>query len=273
MISVLILTKNEERNLPACLETVKWSDDIHVLDSHSTDATVDIAKSHGSRVWFRPFDSFSAQQNWALSNIDFKYPWVFYFDADERVTPQLAAAMQKAVQSPGDAVAFRLQRRDFFLDKWLKHVQVTAFYPRLFRPEKMRYERLGHPVSVPDGPVAQVDGYLDHFPFSKGIAEWIDKHNVYSSMEAQQIVENRAANAEWSLRKALSASDFNERRRHQKELFYRLPFRPFVKFTAVYLIKRGFLDGYAGLTYSILIGFYEYMIVLKTRELIRQRLR
>ena len=87
MISVLVLTLNEENNLPGCLETVQWSDDIHVLDSHSIDRTVEIAKQYGATVWFRKFDSFSQHQNWALENIPFKHPWVFYFDADERVTP------------------------------------------------------------------------------------------------------------------------------------------------------------------------------------------
>lgn len=267
MISILILTKNEEINLAACIETVSWSDDIHVLDSFSDDSTVEIARRLGAKVWQRKFDSYAGQQNWGLSNIPFKYPWVFYSDADERVTPELAQAIRQVVQSPGDAVAFEIQRRDFFLGTWLKHVQVTSFYLRLFRPEKMRYERVVNPISIPSGPVSRVKGYLDHYPFSKGVADWVAKHNSYSTMEAQQILANRAAVSSWSLKKAFFASDFTERRRNQKELFYRLPFRPLVKFLAVYFAKRGFMDGYAGVTYSILIAFYEYMIVLKTREM------
>ena len=272
MISIFILTKNEERNIGDCIGAVRWSDDIHVLDSYSTDATVEIAEQLGAKISFREFDSYSGQQNWALRNIPFKYPWVFYCDADERVTPALAQAMERAVRTPGDAAAFQIQRRDFFLGVWLKHVQVTSFYLRLFRPERMRYERVVNPVSIVDGPVSEVDGYLDHFPFSKGLADWIAKHNSYSTMEAQQILANRAlaartGNARWSLRKVIFAKDFTERRRNQKELFYRLPCRPLIKFLAIYFLKRGFLDGRAGLTYSVLIGFYEYMIVLKTREL------
>jgi glycosyltransferase involved in cell wall biosynthesis len=267
MISVLILTKNEENNLPPCLESVKWSDDVHVLDSHSTDHTADIAKSAGAHLWFREFDSFAGQQNWALRNIPFRYPWVFYFDADERVTPLLRDSMLDAVTNPGAHVAFRIQRRDFFMNTWLKHVQLSPFYMRLFRPEKMKYERLGHPVSVPDGSVGQIQGYLDHYPFSKGMEEWIAKHNFYSTQEAQQIVANRSAGSNFSLKKALFARDFSERRRNQKEVFYRIPARPFFKFVMTYAGKRGFLDGRAGLTYSFLQAFYEYMIVLKTREL------
>ena len=267
MISILILTLNEENNLPACLETCKWSDDIHVLDSYSTDSTVKIAQAYGAKVWFRKFDNFSQHQNWALQNIPFKHPWVFYFDADERITSQLAESMQAAVQDPGDAVAFRLQRRDFFLGQWLRHVQMTPFYDRLFRPEKMRYERLGHCISLPDGPVAAIPGYLDHFPFSKGIGEWIAKHNFYSEQEARQILVNRAEKGGVSIHKALFEKNAHQRRRYLKELYYRMPARPLLKFLVMYIGKRGFMDRRAGFVYSVLIAFYEYMIVLKMREL------
>lgn len=267
MISILVLTKNEERDLPGCLESVAWSDDIHVYDSMSTDRTVEIAESFGAKVTKRPFDNWAAHQNWGLQNIPFKHPWVFYIDADERVTPELRDTVAAAAATPHDNVAFRMQRRDFFMGTWLKHVQTSPYYIRLFRPGKIRYERLVNPVTIPDGPVAELQGYLDHYPFSKGVTHWLDRHNSYSTFEARQIVENRKANADFSLGKALLAKDFNERRFHQKELFYRLPARPLIKFLLLYLAKRGFLDGSAGLTYSILQSIYEYMIVLKTREL------
>lgn len=267
MVSVLILTKDEEKNLPACISTLSWSDDIHVLDSYSSDATAEIAKQLGAKVWYREFDSFAQQQNWALTNIEFRYPWVFYIDADERVTPRLAEAITGAVRNPEDAVAFRIQRRDFFMGQWLKHVQATPFYLRLFRPERMRYERIGHPVSVPDGRVASLEGYLDHYPFSKGITQWVDKHNFYSTQEAQQFAWEQSGQPHWSLRMALFSRSFEERRRNQKQIFYRLPCRPLIKFAGLYFLKRGFLDGYAGLAYSTLMGFYEFLIVLKHKEL------
>ena len=267
MISVLVLTKNEEQDLPGCLESVGWSDDVHVLDSMSSDRTVGIARERGAQVIQREFDNWAAHQNWALKNVPFRHPWVFYIDADERVTPKLRDAMQAAVQSPGVAIAFRVERRDFLLGTWLRHVQASAFYMRLFRPEKMRYERLVNPVSIPDGPVDQVSGYLDHYPFSKGISHWIARHNAYSTLEAQQIVQNRQGGAKFSLRGALTEKDFHKRRYHQKELFYRLPGRPLAKFLMLYFVKRGFLDGRAGLMYAVLQSIYEYFIVFKTREL------
>lgn len=267
MISILILTKNEGKDLPGCLDSVRWSDDIHVYDSFSTDKTVEIARAAGATVTQRVFDNWAAHQNWGLRNVPFKYPWVFYIDADERMTPSLVGAVRDAVQLQRDLVAFRVQRRDFFQGRWLKHVQASSFYLRLFRPDKMRYERLVNPVSIPEGPVGEVSGYLDHFPFSKGITHWIERHNSYSGFEARQIQMNRTNRERFSLFKAFVEQDFHTRRYHQKELFYRLPARPLMKFLILYLAKRGFLDGRAGLSYSILQSIYEYMIVLKYREL------
>jgi len=270
MISILILTLNEEDNLPGCLESVKWSDDIHVLDSYSSDRTVEIARSYGAKVTFRKLDSFAQHQNWALENISFKYPWVFYLDADERATSGLAEAMMRVAENPGQNVAFKMERRDFFFDTWLKHVQMTAFYDRLFLSRKMRYERLIHPVSKPDGPVQKIEGYLDHYPFSKGISDWVDRHNRYSSLEAQQSMLNRQAGRTVSLGAILFPENSIDRRQNLKELYYGLPMRPLVKFVVMYVFKRGFLDGAAGFSYSVLMAFYEFLIVLKTRELERQ---
>jgi len=202
-----------------------------------------------------------------MANIPFKYPWVFYLDADERMTPDLIRAVRSAALNPGECVAFRVRRRDFFLGRWLKHVQASPLYLRLLRPGKMRYERLVNPISLPQGPVGQISGFLDHFPFSKGVGAWLARHNSYSTLEAEQIRKNRLANHRFSPLRALIAKDFHERRFQQKELFYRMPARPMLKFFILYVGKRGFLDGNAGFTYAVLQSIYEYMIVLKTREL------
>src|SRR6185312_4037351 len=140
-----------------------------------------------------------AHQNWALSNLPFKHSWVFYLDADERMTPELVRAVRAAASEPEDHVAFRVQRRDYFMNRWLKHVQASPFYLRLFRPEKMRYERLVNPVSIPDGPTKRISGYLDHYTLSKGIDHCINRHNSYSELEARQIVSNRENNAKFSI--------------------------------------------------------------------------
>jgi glycosyltransferase involved in cell wall biosynthesis len=278
-ISILILTKNEQQDLPGCLESVAWSDDIHVFDSGSTDSTLDIAKQYGATVTVRNYGDTKlafggdegAHRTWGLRNIRFRHPWVFVIDADERMTPDLVVAVERAVSQTDGNMAFSVQRRDFFLDTWLKHVQTSAYYVRLFRPEKVHYERLINCKQVVDGPVASIGGYLDHYPFSKGMNQWLDRHNSYSRFEAEQIIVNRNKGGSFSLEKAFTAKDFHERRYHQKELFYRLPLRPMIKFLLLYIGKRGFLDGKAGLTYAMLQSIYEYFIVLKTRELEAQQ--
>jgi len=266
-ISVLILTKNEESNMPECLKSVAWSDDVHVFDSYSDDHTLDIARSNGASITQRKFDDWSTHQNWGLRNITFRHPWVLYIDADERVTPELVESLAQVLATSHDFVAFRIQRRDYFMGRWLKHVQTSPFYMRLFQPQHIRYERLVNPISIPDGPIGDIGGFLDHFPFSKGITHWLERHNSYSTMEALQIVDNRRKHAAFQPLKAFIEKDFHEKRFHQKELFYRLPCRPVIKFLLLYVLKRGFLDGNPGLTYAFLQAIYEYMIVLKTREM------
>ncbi len=266
-ISILVLTKNEQKDLPHCLATVSWCDDIVVYDSYSTDDTPGVASRFGARVVQRRFDNWAEHQNWGLRNLEFRHPWVFYIDADERMTPELQCAIRSAVENPGGNVAFRVQRRDFLMGTWLRHVQTSPYYLRLFRPERMRYERFVNPLSIVDGPTGSVAGYLDHYPFSKGMSHWLERHNAYSTLEAAQILANRRGKIDFSLHRAFTSRDFHERRYHQKELFYRLPLRPMAKFLLLYLIKRGFLDGRAGLTYAALQSIYEYMIVLKVREL------
>ncbi len=281
MISVLVLTRNEEQDLPGCLASVAWSDDVWVLDSLSTDGTRAVAEAAGAEVVERAFDNWAAHQNWALDNVRFRYPWVFYLDADERVSPELAASLRGAVTEAADRagaedelagaapVAFEVQRRDFLRGTWLRHVQMSAFYVRLFRPESIRYERLVNPVTKVRGRTGRLHGTLEHYPFSKGVGLWIARHNDYSAKEAQQALANRTGESAPSLRAALFGSDLSTRRKQQKLLFYRLPGRPLLKFLVLYVGKRGFMDGRAGLEYSLLQSIYEYFIVLKTRELER----
>ena len=271
-VSILILTKNEEQDLSGCMSSVAWSDDIVVYDSCSTDRTREIAASSGARIVERPFDNWASHQNWGLRNISFRNPWVFYIDADERLTPEAAAELQAISDNPDSSiVAYRIRRRDFFQGRQLCHVQTSPWYIRFFRPEFVHYERLVNPVTVVDGAVGDLQHPLDHYPFSKGLSHWIGRHNSYSSFEAQQILQNRATQEPFNLPAAFLERDFNRRRFHQKELFYRLPARPLIKFLLLYVLKRGFLDGRPGFTYALLQSIYEAMIVLKVQELEHQQ--
>ncbi len=265
-ISVLILTKNEQHDLPAALASVAWSDDIYVFDSQSTDATAEIARAAGANVHSRAFDDYATHRNAAFA-LEFKHPWVFLLDADERPTPELSAEMQRVVlEAPANTAGFRLRRRDFLFGTWLKHAQISPYYIRLVRPERARYTRAINEVLEVDGPVAELLHPLDHYPFSKGIAHWIAKHNTYSTMEAELIVRQQGLK-DPSLRKALRDPDFHTRRLHQKALFYRLPGRPLIKWCYMMFLRGAILDGAAGVTYATLQSIYEYMIVLKTKEL------
>lgn len=270
MISVLILTKNEEQDLPGCLESVAWCDDIHVFDSYSDDKTIEIGKTAGAKITQRVFDNWSAHQNWGLANINFKYPWVLYIDADERVSDSLLNAIKKLkLEDDSKVVAYELRRRDFAWNgQWLKHAQMSPFYLRLFRPDKMRYERLVNPLSIPDGLIDKVDGFLDHYPFSKGFKFWIQRHLNYADMEALTRVKDLDNGVVFSLKKALFSKDFSEKRYHQKGIFYKLPGRPLIKWFYMVIVRRAFLDGRAGLTYATLQAIYEYFIVLKSNELL-----
>lgn len=272
MVSVLILTKNEQQDLPGCLESVKWCDDIHLFDSYSDDRTVEIAQSYGAKITQRKFDNWSAHQNWGLANISFKYSWVLYIDADERVSEGLRNSLLAFDNTNMEYAAFEIQRRDFAWNGvWLKHAQISPFYLRLFRPDKMRYERLVNPVSIPDGPASRLNGYLDHYPFSKGFKFWFQRHLGYADMEAAIRLDDMGKGVKFSLSKALFSKDFTEKRYHQKGLFYKMPFRPFIKWFYMMFIRMSFLDGKAGITYATLQSIYEYFIVLKTKELLQQR--
>jgi glycosyltransferase involved in cell wall biosynthesis len=267
MVSILILTKNEEEDLPECLASVAWSDDVHVFDSFSTDQTVPIAEGCGARVQQRVFDDYATHRNAALLQCEFRYPWVFLLDADERVTPGLALELQRmAVSETGDIAGYRVRRRDFFRGQWLKHAQISPLYIRLVRPERAQYTRAINEVLEVAGPVADLEQPLDHYPFSKGISRWLQKHDVYSNMEAELIVRQQGLQQP-ELRKALRSPDFHERRLHQKAFFYRLPARPLIKWLYMMLVRGAFLDGSPGVSYATLQAFYEYMIVLKTQEL------
>jgi len=268
MISVLILTKNEERDLPGCLESVAWCDDIHVFDSLSTDRTVEIARERGAQVGARPFDNYASQRNAALTTLPYRHPWLFILDADERIPAELAPALRDFVRTAApDVAAARIRRRDFLFGRWLKHCQMSPFYIRLVRLGQVHYEREINEVLKVDGRIIDMPGHFDHFPFSKGLEHWFAKHNVYSSMEARELMKTRGGEYPLSLKTALFGRDFNERRFHQKELFYRMPFRPLVKFLYLYGLRRGFLDGTAGFSYATMASIYEYMISVKVTEL------
>jgi glycosyltransferase involved in cell wall biosynthesis len=265
MISVLILTKNEEANLPGCLDSVAWSDDVVVFDSYSDDGTVEVAKARGARVVQRPFDNWSAHQNWAVRNIEFKHPWVFYLDADETCDETLREELLALEGRGASDAAYRLRRKDYFMGRWLRRSQLyPTWITRVFRPEKIRYERLAHPVAIVEGRVGRLEGHLVHQPFSHGVSHWFDRHNRYSTLEAEDLLREVSGRTDWG---GIVSRDATRRRKALKHLAYKLPGRPPLMFMYLYLWRRGFLDGVPGLYYAAMRAAYELMIDVKVREL------
>jgi len=267
-VSIFIQTLNEEDNLPGCLDSVSWSDDIVVLDSLSTDRTKAICEERGCRFFERAYGGRGPHQNWAMEHIDFRHKWVFYLDADERMTPELREEIERIAADPEETrVAFYCGRRNMFMGRWLKRAMPPGHIMRFFQPPHIRFERLANPTPIIDGEHGYLRNHFIHYNFSKGLTEWFERHNRYSSYEA---TETTRALRENPVRFGdFLARDRIRRRYALKNLSFRMPGRPLLKFLYMYFLKLGLLDGRAGLTYCTLQMIYEYQIVLKVREMKR----
>jgi glycosyltransferase involved in cell wall biosynthesis len=266
MISVVIVTLNEELNLARCLEAISWCDDVLIVDSFSSDATLKIAADHGVRVVQRTFDSFAGQRNFAVEQCELKYEWIFHLDADEMMTPDLSAEILGCIAAT-DKDAYRVSSKLMFNGKFLRYAGLFPWYQvRLGRRDKLRFTQVGHGQreQLPSHAIGTLKNSLLHFPFEKGLQDWIEKHNRYSTAEARQNVY-ACANEDFRLLDLLSY-ETDRRRRAAKKIFRRLPCRPTIRFIYMYLFRGGILDGKAGLTYCRLLAWYEWLIVLKERE-------
>lgn len=244
-VSVLVLTLNEGDNIVDCLKSVSdLTDDIVVLDSKSTDDTVAKALDFGCRIVEKDFDGWDKHQNWALKNIHFKYEWILYIDADERVTENLKAEIKNlAIEN---YKGYKIYRDNRFLNgEPLKNSMKCPGIVRLFSKNYIRYERDINPVAIVNGPVGKLNSSLLHFNFSKGLDEWIIKHLDYARREGT------------AFRTDIDNNNINfMKRRSQKIRYFRFFFRMFYQL----FIKMGLLDGYVGFRYAVLISFYEHLI-------------
>lgn len=270
-VSVLILTLNEELNLPGCLESVAWSDDIVVFDSYSSDRTVEIAKEFGVRVIHRKFDNYAAQRNTAINDVGYKHPWILMVDADERWPSEIYEEVKASIENDkkGEFAIYHFRRKDMFMGKWLKR---SSGYPtwagRLVRLGCASVEREINEEYHTNGRKGYLKSHFIHYPFSRGIHYWLERHNRYSSMEAEAFLKEVQDKLRF---KNLFSSDPTIRRKFLKQLTFHLPYRPFVVFCYLYFVKLGFLDGIPGFTYCRLRAIYEYMIDIKVKELRRRK--
>jgi glycosyltransferase involved in cell wall biosynthesis len=267
-ISVLILTLNEEDNLTTCLASLSWCDDIVVLDSFSSDRTEEIARAHGGvRFSQRKFDNYATHRNFGLKEIKYKHDWLLMVDADEVAPSALANELKQVIAHEDSEIClYHLRRKDFLFGRWLKHSSgYPTWFGRFMRLGRVWVEREINEEYHTDGKVGYLQEHLEHYPFNKGFSAWFEKHNRYSTMEAQMMTSacRQPVKISWSL---LVGNDPIASRKAIKEIVYNLPGRPVFMFLALYIFRGGFLDGAPGLTFCLLRSCYEFMINCKVKE-------
>ena len=271
MLSVLIPTLNESQNICHCLESVRWADELVVADSGSTDGTPELAKHFGAQVVHFAWNGrLPKKKNWALEQVPWKNEWLLIVDADERITPALAAEIRDVLQNP-HADGYFVNRCFMFMGKWIRH---CGYFPswnlRLFRHEKGHYETLYagntrsgdnevHEHLMLAGKTGSLRQPMLHFAYPD-IFTWMEKHNRYSNWEAELEAGGHPGDPR-SIGGQLS------RKRRLKNWSRRLPFRPTLRFLYSYVLKRGFLDGYEGYVLCRLLSTYEMLSSFKAHEI------
>lgn len=278
-VSVLIPAKNEESNLPACLESVARADEVFVVDSQSSDRSIEISTNYGANVVQFYFNGrWPKKKNWSLDNLPFRNEWVLIVDCDERITPELWDEIATVIQDP-NYNGYYLNRRVFFLGQWIRY---GGKYPdwnlRLFKHKSGRYENLNtedipntgdnevHEHVILDGKVGYLKNDMLHIDF-RDIYHWLERHNRYSNWEARVYYNILTGNDESGTIGAHLFGDAVQRKRFLKKIWVKLPFKPLLRFILFYFIRLGFLDGKAGYIYGRLLSQYEYQIGVKLYEL------
>lgn len=267
MFSIYILTYNEEIDIAACIESAMLSDDVIVVDSNSSDRTIEIAQRYPVRTVQHKFESHGRQRTWMLKEVPTKYEWVYILEADERMTPELFQECLAAMHSQ-EYTGYYVAERVMFMNTWIRHsTQYPRYQLRLFHKDKVWFTDYGHTErEVWEGKLSFLKETYPHYTCSKGFTRWIEKHNRYSTDEAQETIRQlEKGTVKW--RDLLFGYSEVEKRRALKDLSLRIPFRPVVRFFYMYFLLGGCLDGSAGLAWCTLQAFYEYLILLKVWEL------
>ena len=270
MFSIYILTYNEEIDIADCIKSALFSDDIIVVDSFSSDRTVEIASRYPVRVVQHQFISHGKQRTWMLESIETKHEWVYILEADERMTAELFAECLEAIKSE-QAIGYYVAEQVIFMGKWIRYsTQYPRYQMRLFEKGKVLFTDYGHTErEVCYGVTRFLEASYPHYTSGKGLNRWIDKHNRYSTDEATETI-HQLETGEIRWHDLFFGSSEVARRRALKDLSLRLPFRPLIRWFYMYFILRGFLDGKAGFAWCTLQAFYEYLILLKVKEIKQQ---
>ena len=273
-LSVIVPVRNEAHQIERCLRSVSWADEVFVVDSQSTDNTNGIAEMLGATVvQFRYSGSWPKKKGWALENLPFRNDWVLLLDADEVMPPEAETEIRALVSARGSGIkGYWINRRFFFMGRWLRHAYYPNWNVRLFLHRFGRFERLTsadtnsgdveiHEHVLVDGPTAKLRCEMEHFAFPT-VSAFVEKHNRYSSWEAHVALAPTMSTARpGSIRW----------RSWMRRWMTWLPFRPLLRFLYVYIWQRGFLDGLAGYYFARLHGCYELLSVAKTYELRSQK--
>ena len=244
-ISVCLITYNEEKNLPECLDSVNWADEVVIVDSFSTDNTLEIAGQYGSRVIQQPLGSFAEQKNTAVRNASNE--WVLCLDADERVSPQLAQEIKEEFSTgPIEWDGYYINRHTFYLGRWINH---GGWYPSykliLFKKDKGAWGSIDlHTRVFLEGHTRQLKGDLWHFTY-RNISHQLRTVDNFSRIVAQQWQREGKRLKGWSL-----------------------AIRPLTKFIETYVYKRGYKDGIPGLIIAITSSFYVFLKYAKYWEML-----
>jgi glycosyltransferase involved in cell wall biosynthesis len=272
----LVPTRNEERNIERCLRSVNWAAQVFVVDSCSTDRTVELAGEMGANVVQFNWDGRGPRKkNWALDNISWSKEWVLVVDADEEVSRPLQEEITAAVAGAAKFAAYSIPYQYYFLGRLIKHGaplrKLIFFRHRLARfeltsvPEVMGYDVELHEHPVVRGQTGRLVSHMIHHDFDD-LHHYFDRHNTYSDWEALLRTRYRDRDRSGEITGHLFGSAV-ERRRFAKRLFLSLPGKPIIYFLYSYILCAGFLDGREGFAFNILKAFYWYQIGLKEYEI------
>ena len=256
--SALILTYNEELNIRNCLSSIRSSNDIVVLDSYSSDATLEIVGEFNARIYQRHFSNYSDQRNYGLHDISYKNEYLLILDADERVSPDLLdelLAVCNSVTSASPDVFF-VRRRVLFENKVLAWNYTSSIWiERLVRPKKVKYVGLVHEKVIFNGANGFLRHYIIHDTFSKGVSNWIERRKKYALLDASQLQEPSNMIVQ-------EPTPVSKRMKLKRFMLHRIPFFYVVYFIYNLVFKLAFLDGYRGLMY-ISLESYSFFLTAK----------
>jgi len=275
-IAVIILTLNEEQNIAQALRSLcGWANEIFILDSLSTDRTLETANRYGCHIAENKFVNYAKQRNYALDHLPIRSEWVLFLDADEWLPDALKQEISTLVANSPEENGFSIKRRLIWMGRWIHRGYYPSWILRLFRHGKGRCEdRAVNEHLLVEGKTGKLHNDFMHED-KNGVTDWIAKHNGYATREAQELLNTRSTSGYQEIGTRLFGTQVQRKRWLRQEVWNRLPplIRPFFYFFYRYVLAGGFLDGKEAFVYHFLQAlWYPLLIDVKYLELKRQGL-